>query len=63
MTTTPLPATINGSTVNLDVDPATPLADVLRDQCGLTATHIGCRNGDCVDERIGVRGRHCRRQP
>jgi len=47
MTTTPLPATINGSTVNLDVDPATPLADVLRDQCGLTATHIGCRNGDC----------------
>jgi len=32
MTTTPLPATINGSTVNLDVDPATPLADVLRDQ-------------------------------
>ena len=31
----------------LDVDPTTSLADVLREQLGLTGTKIGCNRGQC----------------
>ena len=38
---------INGQFVRADVEPRTNLADFLRDQRFLTATHIGCEHGVC----------------
>jgi aerobic carbon-monoxide dehydrogenase small subunit len=38
---------INGQFVRADVEPRTHLADFLRDQRFLTATHIGCEHGVC----------------
>lgn len=38
---------VNGTQVSLHVPPRMTLADVLRDQLGLTGTHIGCEHGVC----------------
>lgn len=38
---------INGSSQNLSVDPRRSLADVIRDDVGLTGTHLGCEHGVC----------------
>ncbi|MGI8329171.1 (2Fe-2S)-binding protein [Actinomadura scrupuli] len=39
--------TVNGREYPLDVEPRRVLADVLRDDCGLTGTHLGCEHGVC----------------
>ena len=39
--------TINGRDYDLTVDPRWTLADVIREQCHLTGTHIGCEHGVC----------------
>jgi CO/xanthine dehydrogenase Mo-binding subunit/aerobic-type carbon monoxide dehydrogenase small subunit (CoxS/CutS family) len=39
--------TLNGTARELHADPARRLADVLRDDLGLTGTKIGCNAGDC----------------
>jgi CO/xanthine dehydrogenase Mo-binding subunit/aerobic-type carbon monoxide dehydrogenase small subunit (CoxS/CutS family) len=44
---TGLSFTVNGEAVALDIPPVTRLADVLRDELGLTGTKIGCNAGDC----------------
>ncbi len=46
-TTTPIALTVNGESVAATVAPRTHLADFLRDQLGLTGTHIGCEHGVC----------------
>ena len=38
---------VNGQAVAVDCPPVTRLADVLRDELGLTGTKIGCNAGDC----------------
>lgn len=38
---------LNGEPVELDVAPHHTLADVVRDRCGLTGTHLGCEHGVC----------------
>jgi isoquinoline 1-oxidoreductase alpha subunit len=38
---------INGKTIELDVDPATPLLWALREQAGLTGTKYGCGIAQC----------------
>jgi carbon-monoxide dehydrogenase small subunit len=38
---------LNGVKIGVDVEPRLTLADFLRDQCGLTATHLGCEHGAC----------------
>ena len=38
---------VNGKSVNLDVDPATPLLWVIRDTLGLTGTKFGCGMAQC----------------
>ncbi len=38
---------VNGESVTATVAPRTHLADFLRDQLGLTGTHIGCEHGVC----------------
>ena len=39
--------TINGETYELDVDPATPLLWVIREQAGLIGTKFGCGISQC----------------
>lgn len=38
---------VNGQAVSSDVEPRVLLADVLRDELGLTGTKIGCDTGQC----------------
>jgi len=38
---------VNGQSHELQVEPRTHLADVLRHEVGLTGTHIGCEHGVC----------------
>ncbi|MCW2887907.1 MAG: 2Fe-2S cluster binding protein [Streptosporangiaceae bacterium] len=39
--------TVNGQEYRLDVEPRRVLADVLRENCRLTGTHLGCEHGVC----------------
>lgn len=38
---------VNGTTHALTVEPRRSLADVIRDDVGLTGTHLGCEHGVC----------------
>lgn len=38
---------VNGRSYSANIDPRTTLVDVLRDELGLTGTHIGCEQGAC----------------
>ena len=39
--------TVNGRTYRKTVEPRLTLADFLREECGLTGTHLGCEHGVC----------------
>ncbi|MGE3288472.1 MAG: (2Fe-2S)-binding protein [Pseudonocardia sp.] len=39
--------TVNGEVAQLDVEPRRTLADALREDLGLTGTHLGCEHGVC----------------
>jgi carbon-monoxide dehydrogenase small subunit len=39
--------TVNGTAYSLAVEPRRLLADVVRDELGLTGTHLGCEQGSC----------------
>ena len=39
--------TVNGEAVEADVEARRTLADVLREDLGLTGTHLGCEHGVC----------------
>lgn len=47
MTTQRITLTVNGTIHAIEVEPRRTLADTLRDQCGLTGTHLGCEHGVC----------------
>ena len=38
---------INGQNYPLRVEPRRTLLDAIRDECGLTGTHMGCEHGVC----------------
>jgi aerobic carbon-monoxide dehydrogenase small subunit len=38
---------VNGRRERIDVEPRRTLADALRDDLGLTGTHLGCEQGVC----------------
>lgn len=38
---------VNGRSYRIRVEPRRTLADALRDDCGLTGTHLGCEHGVC----------------
>ena len=38
---------VNGEAYPVRVEPRRTLVDALRDECGLTGTHIGCEHGVC----------------
>ena len=46
-TTRAITVTVNGVEYQRTVDVRTTLADFLRDQLGLTGTHLGCEHGVC----------------
>jgi aerobic carbon-monoxide dehydrogenase small subunit len=39
--------TVNGRTFDREVEPRTLLAYFLREECGLTGTHVGCDSSSC----------------
>jgi aerobic carbon-monoxide dehydrogenase small subunit len=39
--------TVNGRVYKLRVEPRRTLLDAIRDDCGLTGTHMGCEHGVC----------------
>jgi aerobic-type carbon monoxide dehydrogenase small subunit (CoxS/CutS family) len=39
--------TVNGERRDLDIEPRRTLADALREDCGLTGTHLACEHGVC----------------
>ena len=47
MTSRSVSLTVNGETVSVFVDPRRHLGDVLREELGLTGTHLGCEHGVC----------------
>ncbi|MFN9389839.1 MAG: 2Fe-2S iron-sulfur cluster-binding protein, partial [Betaproteobacteria bacterium] len=49
--------TVNGAPVAVRAAPATRLADLLRDELGLTGTKIGCNAGDCGSCTVLLDGR------
>lgn len=53
---TELTLTINDETHVIDVDPAKPLVDVLREDLGLTGTKNGCSTGVCGSCTVRVDG-------
>jgi aerobic carbon-monoxide dehydrogenase small subunit len=44
---TPITLAINGGMYRIRAEPRRLLCDVLRDDCGLTGTHVGCEHGVC----------------
>ncbi|TVS84193.1 (2Fe-2S)-binding protein [Mycobacterium helveticum] len=38
---------VNGIDYEIEVPPRRTLADALREECGLTGTHLGCEHGAC----------------
>jgi carbon-monoxide dehydrogenase small subunit len=47
---------LNGREVQVEVEPAAMLVDVLRDELGLTGTKVGCRAGDCGTCTVTIDG-------
>ena len=47
MSTVPVQLTVNGERHDLDVEPRLLLVHLLRDQLGLTGTHVGCDTSNC----------------
>lgn len=43
----PISLRINGRTYRVFAEPRRLLSDVLREDCGLTGTHVGCEHGVC----------------
>jgi carbon-monoxide dehydrogenase small subunit len=51
---------VNGRMVSRSVPPRLTLADFLRDELGLTGTHLGCEHGVCGACTVFVDGRSAR---
>jgi carbon-monoxide dehydrogenase small subunit len=43
----PITITVNGSVEQLEIDTRQNLVGLLREQLGLTGTHVGCSTGNC----------------
>jgi len=52
--------TVNGNTVHGHAEPRRTLADFLREDAGLTGTHLGCEHGVCGACTILLGGRSVR---
>jgi aerobic carbon-monoxide dehydrogenase small subunit len=52
----PITLELNSANLTANVEPRQTLADFLRDNCGLTATHLGCEHGACGACTVVVNG-------
>ena len=52
--------TVNGKEVTKQVEPRLLLADFLRDELGLTGTHLGCEHGVCGACTVLLNGKSVR---
>lgn len=52
--------TVNGKPYAVLIEPRRTLADALRDDCGLTGTHLGCEHGVCGACTVLVDGKPVR---
>ena len=43
----PVELRVNGTAYRINTEPRRTLADALREECGLTGTHLGCEHGVC----------------
>jgi aerobic-type carbon monoxide dehydrogenase small subunit (CoxS/CutS family) len=59
-TTIPIGLNVNGIRHELSVEPRWLLVDVIREQVGLTGTHIGCEHGVCGTCTVLVNGETAR---
>jgi carbon-monoxide dehydrogenase small subunit len=48
--------TINGTTYEREAEPRKTLGDFVREDCGLTGTHLGCEHGVCGSCTVLVDG-------
>ncbi len=48
--------TVNGTLVEAQIDPRTPLVEFIRGQAGLTGTHVGCDTSQCGACTVHVDG-------
>jgi aerobic carbon-monoxide dehydrogenase small subunit len=51
---------VNGFSYSISVEPRRSLADALREDCGLTGTHLGCEHGVCGACTVLVDGKPIR---
>jgi len=51
---------VNGIEHRLDIEPRRLLSDALREDCGLTGTHVGCEQGACGACTVLLDGRPVR---
>jgi carbon-monoxide dehydrogenase small subunit len=56
----PVVVTVNGTTRSQPVEVRRTLADFLREDCGLTGTHLGCEHGVCGACTVLMNGRAVR---
>ena len=56
----PITLTVNGDNHELLVEPRKLLSDALREDCGLTGTHVGCEHGVCGACTVLVDGKAIR---
>jgi carbon-monoxide dehydrogenase small subunit len=56
----PVEFTVNGRACRVVVEPRKTLVDVLREDLGLTGTHVGCEHGVCGACTIWLDGRSVR---
>jgi aerobic-type carbon monoxide dehydrogenase small subunit (CoxS/CutS family) len=52
--------TVNGQAHEVAVEPRRLLSDVLREDLGLTGTHVGCEHGVCGACTVSLNGRSAR---
>jgi aerobic carbon-monoxide dehydrogenase small subunit len=60
MTTSKVTLDVNGQRYAIEVEPRRTLADAIRDECGLTGTHLGCEHGVCGACTVLLDGRPVR---
>jgi aerobic carbon-monoxide dehydrogenase small subunit len=56
----PVTLKVNGQAFDIAVEPRRSLADALREDCGLTGTHLGCEHGVCGACTVLVEGKPVR---
>lgn len=57
---TPVRLSVNGTDYDIAIAPRRSLADALREDCGLTGTHVGCEHGVCGSCTVLVEGKPVR---